>query len=55
MLMPSGPEKYREYAADCRRMAERAKKEDKEVLMKIAEAWEQQANLGEAKKVRASK
>jgi hypothetical protein len=47
------PEKYREYAADCGRMAERAKAEDKEVLMKIAEAWEQQANLAEAKKTRS--
>jgi len=40
-------EKYREYAADCRRLAEKANEDDKQVLMKIAEAWEQQARLAE--------
>jgi hypothetical protein len=40
-------EKYREYAADCRRLAERASSVDKEVLAKIAEAWEQQAEFAE--------
>jgi hypothetical protein len=46
------PEKYREYAADCKRLAERAKPEDKEVLMKIAEAREQQAKLAERREGR---
>jgi hypothetical protein len=41
-------EKYREYAADCKRLAERASSGDKQVLMTIAEAWEQQARLAEA-------
>jgi hypothetical protein len=45
-------EKYREYAADCRRLAERAGSKDKEVLLKIAEAWEQQAKLVEASRKR---
>ena len=39
------PEKYREYAADCRHLAEKARTEDKLVLLKIAEAWDQQAQL----------
>jgi hypothetical protein len=46
--MPNGPDKYREYAADCRRLAEKAKAEDKPVLIKIAEAWEHQAKIAEA-------
>jgi hypothetical protein len=41
-------EKYREYAADCRRLAERASDGDKKVLMMIAEAWEQQAKFAQA-------
>lgn len=41
-------QKYLEYAADCRRLAEKASSADKSVLMKIAEAWEQQAKLAEA-------
>ena len=45
-------EKYREYAADCRRLAERAGSNDKPVLLKIAEAWEQQAKLVESRKKR---
>jgi hypothetical protein len=40
--------KYREYAADCRRLAQRAGSKDKQVLLKIAEAWEQQAKLVES-------
>jgi hypothetical protein len=45
-------EKYREYAADCRRLAERASSKDKQVLLKIAEAWDQQANLVESSRKR---
>jgi hypothetical protein len=41
-------EKYREYAADCRRLAEKATRRDKDVLLKIAEAWDPQARLAEA-------
>lgn len=41
-------EKYREYATDCRRLADKAARRDKEVLLKIAEAWDEQARLAEA-------
>jgi hypothetical protein len=41
-------EKYRQYAADCRRLAEKAPSADKAVLLKIAEAWNKQALLAEA-------
>ena len=39
--------KYRQYAADCRRLADRASQADKDALMKIAEAWETQAEMSE--------
>ena len=32
-------EKYRQYAAECRRLAEKAAAKDKVVLLEIAEAW----------------
>jgi RIO-like serine/threonine protein kinase len=38
---------YREYAADCRRMAKLTSSKDKEVLMKMAEAWEERAQEAE--------
>ncbi len=34
-------EKYRQFAEDCRRLAEKATSKDKTVLLEIAEAWEQ--------------
>ncbi len=43
-------EKYRQYAADCRRLAERTANSDKDVLLKIAEAWDKQALIAEAKR-----
>jgi len=45
-------EKYLEYAAECRRLAEKAASRDKEVLLKIAKAWDEQARLAEVKKKR---
>jgi hypothetical protein len=30
---------YRDYAAECRRLAQRASEKDRKVLMEIAEAW----------------
>ena len=33
-------EKYRQFAKECHRLAAFAKKSDKEILLKIAEAWE---------------
>jgi hypothetical protein len=35
----SDAKKFRDYAADCRRLAQRASKKDRNVLMEIAEAW----------------
>jgi hypothetical protein len=32
-------EKFRQYAAECRRLAQRASGKDREVLIEIAEAW----------------
>ena len=40
---------YREYVADCRRIAETMKGEDKAKTMEIAEAWEKQAQEAERK------
>ncbi len=41
-------EKYRQYAADCMRLAAKATSEsDKHALLKIAQAWEQQAKMAE--------
>jgi hypothetical protein len=32
-------EKFRDYAAECRRLAQRASAKDRQVLMEIAQAW----------------
>ena len=32
-------EKYRQYAAECRRLAEKSSAKDKAVLLDIADAW----------------
>ncbi len=46
-------EKYQQYAADCIRLAAKARSEsDKHALMKIADAWEQQAKMAEAHRSR---
>jgi hypothetical protein len=34
-------EKYRQFAEDCRRLAEKAAAKDRTILLEIAEAWEQ--------------
>ena len=34
---------YRQYAADCRRLAERMEKKDRAVLLNMAEAWDSRA------------
>ncbi len=41
-------ETYLQYAADCRRLAERANNGDKTILLRIAEAWDQQAKLAKS-------
>ena len=38
---------YREYAADCRRMAEAMNGKDKATLLQMAEAWEERAQAAE--------
>jgi len=34
---------YRQYAADCARMARKLSGDDREALLKIAQAWEERA------------
>lgn len=34
---------YRQYAADCARMAQKLNGEDRKILIRIADAWEQRA------------
>ena len=43
-------EKYRQFAKDCIRLAAKAASDDKAVLLKIAEAWEDQAKLAESRR-----
>ena len=38
---------YREYAADCIRMAKLMNPKDKQALLKMAEAWEERAREAE--------
>ena len=38
---------YYEYAADCRRMAQRMSAHDKAALLRMAEVWERQAQEAE--------
>jgi hypothetical protein len=38
---------YREYAADCRRLAETMEKKDRPVLLRMAEAWDARADEAE--------
>lgn len=47
-------EKYRKFATECRRLAASATEKDKAVLLKIAEAWDTQVKLAEAKSVEKS-
>jgi hypothetical protein len=41
--------KYRQYAADCVRMAQTMAARDKQTLLEIAEAWEKRAEDAELK------
>jgi len=41
-------EKYRQFAKECHRLAAHAKPSDKDILLKIAEAWEHQAKIAES-------
>ncbi len=40
-------EQYRQYAADCRRIASKMDEKDRAVLMQIADAWEMRAQAAE--------
>ena len=42
-------ERFRDYAAECRRLAQRATEKDRKVLMEIAEAWMKCAEEAERK------
>jgi hypothetical protein len=47
---------YRQYAADCRRMAEAMSAKDKSTLIKMAEAWDVRADeAARQKKAQSSK
>ena len=37
--MDNDADRFRRYAAECKRLADRASEKDKAVLMEIAEAW----------------
>ena len=47
--------KFRDYAAECRRLAQRASEKDCKVLMEIAEAWMSCAEEAERKEMAAGK
>ena len=40
---------YREYAADCIRIAQSMDKNDREILLKMAKAWEERSREAERK------
>jgi hypothetical protein len=44
--------KFRDYAAECRRLAQRASEKDRKVLMDIAQAWDVCAEEAEKKQNR---
>lgn len=45
---------YREYAADCIRMAKLMNPNDKQALLKMAEAWEERAREAERQENKAN-
>ena len=45
--------KFRDYAAECRRLAQRASEKDRKVLMEIADAWIVCAEEAERKEQKA--
>jgi len=46
-------ETYAEFARECRRLASKAAPDDRAALLKIAEAWDEQARVAGAKPVKA--
>jgi hypothetical protein len=51
----SNVKKFRDYAAECRRLAQRASEKDRTVLMEIAQAWDICAEEAERKEALAGK
>jgi hypothetical protein len=45
---------YRQYAADCRRIAATMKRKDAQVLLKMAEAWDSRADDAEHREIKKS-
>jgi hypothetical protein len=45
-------ETYAEFARECRRLASKATPSDRAVLLKIAEAWDEQARIAGTKPVK---
>lgn len=43
-------EKYREYAIECRRLAGKLPPKDRDAMLKIAEAWDRQAEMAARRK-----
>jgi hypothetical protein len=48
--MEDDPNSFRQYAAECRRLAEQASENDRKVLVEIADAWLFCANQAKEKK-----
>lgn len=48
-------EKYRQFARECVCLAAKAAPKERSVLLKIAEAWEEQANIAEAAKTKRTR
>lgn len=46
-------EKFKQYAQDCLRIAEKMNAKDKQTLLKIAEAWETRALEAEKKELKS--
>jgi len=54
-VMDSDADRFRQYAAECRRLAQRASEKDKAILMEIAAAWIACAEQAERKAQSATK
>jgi hypothetical protein len=54
-VMDSDADRFRQYAVECRRLAQRASEKDKAILMEIAAAWIACAEQAERKAQSATK
>ena len=48
--MEDDPNRFRQFAVECRRLAEQASENDRKVLLEIADAWLSCADQAERKK-----